>query len=349
MSRPKVLFILGNHNHNTMLHQVARALPDVDARFTPFYVDRGSFLDVVRRARLLEWVPFGYKFREQCIAYCEANGLPLDVEGARGDYDLVVSCSDLVVQQNILGKRLVCVQEGMVDPKLFWYRMRERFPTLPRWAAGTACTGQSGLYDKYCVASAGYVDEFASRGAPRHRLVVTGLPRFDSFAAYVQKGHALEGHVLACTSDGRECLRPDDRQAFIKNVKSLAKGRPIAFKFHPNEKLDRATSEVRALIPEATFITEGHGEALAANCEVLVTEWSTLAFVGLALGKETHSYRSLDELRALLPEQNGRAAENIANVCREQLGLPLVGAAPAHAHASQHDVRSAPARLQEVG
>ncbi|MCB9563940.1 MAG: hypothetical protein H6708_26385, partial [Kofleriaceae bacterium] len=37
--RPRVLFILGNHNHNTMLHQVARQLTDCDVWFTPYYCD----------------------------------------------------------------------------------------------------------------------------------------------------------------------------------------------------------------------------------------------------------------------------------------------------------------------
>jgi hypothetical protein len=46
-------------------------------------------------------------------------------------------------------------------------------------------------------------------------------------------------------------------------------------------------------------------------------EWSTLAYVGLALGKPTYSYRDLAHHRTMLPEQHGRAAANIAGVCRE--------------------------------
>ena len=46
--------------------------------------------------------------------------------------------------------------------------------------------------------------EFISRGAPGHRLAVTGLPNFDNLARHVKPGHWIEGHVLACTSDGRE-------------------------------------------------------------------------------------------------------------------------------------------------
>ena len=58
---------------------------------------------------------------------------------------------------------------------------------------------------------------------------------------------------------------------------------------------------------------------MIANCDVLVTQYSSTAFVGLALGKEVHSYYGHDELLRLLPVQNGCAARNIAAVCREVL------------------------------
>jgi hypothetical protein len=63
---------------------------------------------------------------------------------------------------------------------------------------------------------------------------------------------------------------------------------------------------------------------LAANCHTLVTEWSTLAYVGLALGKPTYSYRDLEAHRAMLPVQHGRAAENIAGVCRDVMARRTV-------------------------
>jgi hypothetical protein len=208
----------------------------------------------------------------------------------------------------------------MVDPPLFWYRMRQRLPWLPRWAAGTACTGLSHAYDRYCLASEGYVDDFVSRGAQRDRLVVTGLPNYDNFARHVKPGHWIEGSVLACTSDGRETLRRDDRKKFIRWALELAAGRPLVFKFHPNERMERAVREVEALAPDARCITSGYGEELAANCAVLITEWSTLAYVGLVLGKPTYSYRDLERHRRMLPLQHGRGAANIADVCREVLG-----------------------------
>jgi hypothetical protein len=65
--------------------------------------------------------------------------------------------------------------------------------------------------------------------------------------------------------------------------------------------------------------TTGNAEEMIANCDVLVTRVSSTAFVGLALGKETYSDVDMDEMRRLMPVQNGSAASNIADVCREVL------------------------------
>ncbi len=333
---PKVLFIGGNRNHTTTMHAVARELPDCERWFTPYYCDDGTLLDYLRRAHLLEFVALGHDFRRRCLAYLRQHELPIDLGGMRGGYDLVVTCSDLIVPSNIAGIPLVGVQEGMIDPKLFWWRVMELLPwlKLPRWAAGTACTGLSQAYDAYCVASEGYRRDFVDRGAPAERLIVTGLPNFDHFAGYVRPGHWIEGCVLACTSDGRETFRRDDRKRFIDWALEIAGDRPLVFKFHPNERMNRAVDEVRRWAPRARALTSGSGEVLAANCHTLVTEWSTLAYVGLALGKPTYSYRDLEAHRAMLPDQNGRAARNIAGVCREVMVRPGVRdarGAPAHA------------------
>ena len=52
----------------------------------------------------------------------------------------------------------------------------------------------------------------------------------------------------------------------------------------------------------------GSAEEMIANCDVLITRFSSTAFVGLALGKETHSDFDMDELRRLMPVQNNSAA-----------------------------------------
>src|SRR5260370_34142717 len=56
-----------------------------------------------------------------------------------------------------------------------------------------------------------------------------------------------------------------------------------------------------------------------AYCDVLITQYSSTVFVGVALGKEVHSYNDLAEVRCLLPQQNSCAQRNIAAVCRELL------------------------------
>jgi hypothetical protein len=306
------------------MHAIAKELSDCDPWFTPYYCDDGSALDYLRRARLLEFVALGHDFRTKCLAYLRDHRLAIDIGGTARRYDLVVTCSDLIVPSNIAGIPLVGVQEGMIDPKLFFWRVMELFPwlRLPRWAAGTACTGLSHAYDVYCVASEGYRRDFVDRGANPRKLVVTGLPNFDHFAGYLRPGHWIEGQVLACTSDGRETFRRDDRKRFIEWALQIADGRPLVFKFHPNERMARAIAEVRRWAPGARALTSGSGEELAANCHTLITEWSTLSYVGLALGKPTYSYRDLEAHRAMLPDQHGRAAHNIAEVCRDVMGRP---------------------------
>lgn len=323
-SRPRVLFICGNHNHTTMMHAIARELDDCDRVFTPYYCDDNSVLDWLRRAHLLEFVALGHEFRGRCLAYLRSHGLAVDLGGKRGGYDLVVTCSDLLVPSNIGATPLVAVQEGMIDPQLFWWGVMKRVPwlALPRWAAGTATTGLSHAYRKYCVASEGYRRDFIARGCDPARLVVTGLPNFDAYARHVRADHWMRDKVLAATSDGRETLRRDDRKRFIQHAVEIAAGRPLVFKFHPNERMRRAVTEVQRWAPYATFLTGGNGEELAANCAELVTEWSTLAYVGLSLGIPTHSYRDLELHKTMVPLQHGRGAANIAAVCRDVLGRP---------------------------
>jgi hypothetical protein len=58
---------------------------------------------------------------------------------------------------------------------------------------------------------------------------------------------------------------------------------------------------------------------MVANCAELVTEWSSTALVGLALGKQVHSNFKHEELRKLIPLQTPSASANIAAVCQALL------------------------------
>jgi hypothetical protein len=313
----RALFICGSVNQTKQMHAVSAALPELDAAFTPYYCD--GVLEWMRRAGLCERTIVGRKWRKECLRYLRRHRLPVDPEGRRGGYDLVVTCTDLVMPRNIRDKPVVLVQEGITDPERFWYHARRLLPFIPRWTAGTAWTGTSGLYDRFCVASEGYRDLFVGKGAPASKIVVTGIPNFDNCARYLRNDFPLRDYVLVCTSDARETFRPDWRARFIKKAVALAAGRPLVFKLHPNEDWTRSTREILELAPGAKVFTTGCAEEMVANCQVLMVQYSTLAFVGLALGKEVHSYYDRRSLERLAPLQGGRAAERIAAVCREIL------------------------------
>jgi len=304
------------------MHQVARELPEHEHAFTPYYCE--GPLEWAHRLGLGEFTVAGDKLVRRCLDYLEREGLTIDHRGRRGPYDLVVSCSDLVLQASARRTRLVLLQEGILDPEGWEFRLWRRLPFLPRWIAGTAATGLSLAYDRFCVASEGYRAHFESRGVPAEKIAVTGIPNFDDCGRHLRNGFPHRGYVLVCTSDARETLKRDDRLAFLRRCLEIAAGRPLVFKLHPNENAERATREIRILAPQAQVFACGSAEEMIANCDVLVTQYSSTAFVGLALGKECHSYWDLGELRRLMPIQNGCAARNVAEVCREVLAARLV-------------------------
>ncbi len=301
------------------MHQIARQLADWEQAFTPYYCD--GLLEWLRSAGYLEFTVAGEKLRGRCLDYLHGEGLHVDLGGARGAYDLAVTCSDLLVPRNLRRTPLVLVQEGILDPPSIWLTLARRLPFLPRWLGGTATTGWSLAYDKFCVASEGYRRHFIAQGLPAERLEVTGIPNFDDCARYLDNPFPHRDYVLVCTSDARETYKRDARGAFIERARALAeeRGLPLFFKLHPNEDADRARAEIARHAPGARVFSAGSAEHMIANCAVLVTQWSSTAFVGLALGKEVHSYFALQELHSLLPLQNGCAAQHIARVCREVL------------------------------
>jgi hypothetical protein len=217
---------------------------------------------------------------------------------------------------------VVLVQEGMTDPPSVLFPLVRRFRSLPGWIAGTSAFGLSDRFQRFCVASPGYADLFASRGCDRAKMVVTGIPNFDDCARYRDNAFPHRGYVLCCTSDSRETFWPEDRRAFLEEAASVARTqrKPLLVKLHPNERFERARAEVARWAPGARVFVEGSAEEMVANCDTLICKYSTLAYVGLALGKEVRSHFDVAELRRLQPLQHGRAAANIAAVVRELLG-----------------------------
>jgi len=305
--------ICGSLHQTTMLHEIGSHLGQHDCFYTPYYCD--GLLEWLRRGRLLDFTVLGGELRRLTERYLDQHRLPRDERGSRGRYDLIVTCSDLVVQKNVRDKPLVLVQEGMTDPEDLGYRL-VRALKLPRWLASTAATGLSLAYTKFCVASTGYRDFFMAKGLPPDRLVVTGIPNLDNCERFVENDFPHRGYVLVATSDARETLKGDDRRRFLTRVREIAGDRPLIFKLHPNENVKRSTGEIRALFPNAPVFAQGNTNHMIANCDVLITQYSTVVYVGLALGKECHSYFDLAQLRRLMPLQNGgTSARQIAQVC----------------------------------
>jgi hypothetical protein len=209
----------------------------------------------------------------------------------------------------------VLVQEGMTDPEDVGFHLA-RVLRLPRWLGSTASMGLSLAYDKFCVASPGYRDFFASKGVPPERLVVTGIPNFDNCSAFLDNPFPHRHYVLVATSDTRETFKRDDRRRFLARVRQIAAGRPVIFKLHPNENARRSTREIRRALPDAQVFADGNTNHMIANCDVLITQYSSVVYVGLALGKECHSYFDMAQLTRLMPLQNGgTSGPRIAQVC----------------------------------
>ena len=140
------------------------------------------------------------------------------------------------------------------------------------------------------MASDGYRDLFVRKGAKAEKIVVTGIPNFDNCVRYRDNAFPHRHYVLVCTSPLREVFRGEDRPAFIRKAVAIANGRPMIFKFHPNENLGSAGRGRSAAVGAGgRGVQDGSAEEMIANCDVLVTRFSSTAFVGLALDKETHS------------------------------------------------------------
>jgi hypothetical protein len=317
----RALFVCGSLNQTKQLHRVASQLRDIECAFSPFFSTR--LVEIARRLGLCENSIGGNKLRARCVAYLKEHGLQIDVDGKQSGYDLLVDCTDLTLPPQFRHTPTLIVQEGMTDPETWLSRLVQR-TGAPLWISGTTLTGTSGAYAAMCVASEGYRELFIQRGAPADKLHVTGIPNFDDCASYRHNSLRDSGYVLACTSDLRELYRWDDRAGFLKRVRAAASGRAVHVKLHPNEHVRRARREIERHCPGAVIHTDTSAEELIANCSVLFTQYSSVAFVGLALGKEVHSYYPIEELKRLLPIQNGgRSAQAIAGVARELLGLPV--------------------------
>ena len=203
--KKKIFFICGSMNQTTQMHQIAGHLGEYDHAFSPFYVH--GFDEFLRKLGMIEFTIAGNKLSNRCREYLQKQGLPIDEKGRNRPYDLVVTCSDVYLQKNIRGDRMVLVQEGVTDPESFMFHLVKRFRFLPLWFAGNALTGLSDAYEVFCVASQGYRDFFIKKGVRSEKIVVTGIPNFDKCRQYAGNTFPHKNYALACTSALRETLQ----------------------------------------------------------------------------------------------------------------------------------------------
>ena len=316
-SKPTVLLVTGSVNQTTQMHQIASHLLDCDCFFSQIYADSPAINWAMRRG-IAEHTVLAGKFRIDSEAYLRQHQLRIDYRGQARHYDLVVMCTDMLLPANVRATRTLFVQEGMVDPvtPLSWL---VKYLRLPRyWAIGTSLNGSSNLCDIYCVASEGYRDFFNYMGTDQEKMVVTGIPNYDNLDQHRHNDFPHHDYVMVATTDMRETFRTEDRPAFIRRCVAMAGGRQLLFKLHPNEVVERAEREIRENTPPGTMIyRSGNTNAMIANCAELITQYSTVVYTGLALGKPVHSYFDLDTLKRQMPIQNGgTSARQIADVCR---------------------------------
>jgi hypothetical protein len=170
ISEPQILFICGSSRQAEDLHRVANELGECRVWFTPYY--GGTLVTVLRELGLLERTVAGKWLGEECLRYLRNHHLPIDLDGRRGRYDLIVTSSDLVLPLNARGHPVVIVgttsrDRTVVAERLVW-RIAQR---MSRWLV----TDPGDAY-RVCVAGDDDREFFLELGVPRQRMVVTGVP-----------------------------------------------------------------------------------------------------------------------------------------------------------------------------
>lgn len=327
----KILHIVGSLNQTRQLYKISLEMPGYDHYFTQFF-GSGKMFQWIAESGMADFTILGTnsKFRKDQQAFLEQVGAKYDYRGSSLGikYDLVFICSDLIVPKEIRYSKIIFVQEGMTDPISFKSKVFKKLK-MPSWTTGdTSLNGTSNQCDIYCVASEGYASFFSHMGTNRNKIVVTGIPNFDHAASFLINDFKHSGYVLVCTSDIRETSRFDDRMAFLNKCKRIIGQRKVIFKLHPNEKTSRARNEIKQVFGESALIFEsGNTDHMIANCVELITQYSSVVYIGMALGKKVHSYFPLKELIERMPIQNGgTSAKRIAEIATKFIHYHGTGA-----------------------
>jgi hypothetical protein len=312
MHKKKILFVVGSLNQTTQMHQISRFLDtEFDCYFTQFYPS-GDFANWLVKKGFFDNTIWGGKFKADSEAYLRKNHLKIDYKAINHTYDLAILCTDMYIPENIRGIKKIWVQEGMIDPINWMTSFAKKFD-LPRYLPlNTSLNGTSNQCDIFFSASEGYTDYFAQWGTERKKIVTIGIPNYDNAAQYLQNDFPYKGHVMVATSDIRETYKAENRPKFLLECANIANGRRLIFKLHPNEVVERAVQEIKDYCPEDTLVyTDGNINHMIANCEELITQYSTVVYTGIALGKKIHSFFPENELYAKTPIQNGGTSARI--------------------------------------
>lgn len=316
--RRKILFTTGSPNQTIQMHQISRELPEYDCWFSHLFTDSPIINSALKHTTIINGSALGNNFKEKSECYLRSHNLPIDYRAEKNDYDLVVFCSDLIIPKRMTNTKTIWVQEGMVDK----FNVKSKVVKalgLPLWlSCDTSLNGSSNICDVYCTASPGYKNYFEASGTDPNKIIVTGMPNYDNLEQFVNNDFPYHDYVMVATTDMRETYRFENRPAFIKRCVQIANGRQMLFKLHPNEKFARAQREIRKHAPANAMIFQaGNTNEMIANCKELITQYSTVVYTGIALGKVVHSYFNIDDLKRLTPIQNGgTSSRNIASVCR---------------------------------
>jgi hypothetical protein len=320
--RRKILFITGSMNQTSQMHQISQHLDeDYDCWFSQLFPDTTFLKAIIKYTPLAGGTVLAGQFKARSENYLKQHNLQIDYGGQLHKYDLVVNCTDMIVPGKFRQTKTVWVQEGMIDRHTPFTGIVKALGVAPYFTGDTSLNGSTNICDIYCAASDGYKSFFAKNGTDAKKLIVTGIPNYDNHLQFVNNDFPFHNYVMVATSDMRETYKFENRVKFIKNAVKIAAGRQLLFKLHPNERFERAEAEICKHAPSGTFIYQsGNTSHMIANCSELITQYSTVVYTGLALGKKVHSYFDVEELKRLAPIQNGgTSAKNIAQVCKKYI------------------------------
>jgi len=316
--RKKILFTTGSPNQTIQMHQISLELPEYDCWFSHLFTDSPIINTALKHTKIIDGSALGNNFKSKSESYLRSHNLQIDYRAEKNDYELVVFCSDMIVPKRMTTAKTIWIQEGMID-KFNVKSAIVKTLGLPLWlSCDTSLNGSSNICDVYCTASPGYKNFVEASGTDREKIIVTGMPNYDNLQQFANNDFPYKNYVMVATTDMRETYRFENRPAFIKRCVEIANGKQLLFKLHPNEKFARAQREIRKHAPANAMIFQaGNTNEMIANCDELITQYSTVVYTGIALGKKVHSYFDIDELNRLVPIQNGgTSSRNIANVCR---------------------------------